>query len=402
MALNMETNYCGFRCENPFILASSPVSATGEMICRAFEEGWAGAVTKSISFLQDELNLSLSPRMLPISASGAKGVTGMGNIDFVMDKCVDAAFADFAKVKERYPEKMLIISVKAQYVEADWKTLVRKAQNAGADALELCLSCIDSEAGVMICQEKELMQQVIRWVKEEVQIPVIAKLSIHVNDIGKMALYAAEAGADAVTGINSIHGIGPLNPESMVHIPDIMGQSAPMGLSGAFIKPMAQHCIYKMALAAKEKPFGISAVGGITDGKDALEYLCLGADTLQSATAVMYKGYGIIRQMISYLEKFMMEKGYQSLDEFRGYSLNHMASAARNLSLKQQLAALVDPDKCIGCGKCAVSCSDGGKQAIQLETSPRKALVCTEKCTGCGLCQIVCPTGAIQMVPTER
>ena len=132
------------------------------------------------------------------------------------------------------------------------------------------------------------------------------------------------------------------------------------------------------------------------------EYLCLGADTLQSATAVMYKGYGIIRQMISYLEKFMMEKGYQSLDEFRGYSLNHMASAARNLSLKQQLAALVDPDKCIGCGKCAVSCSDGGKQAIQLETSPRKALVCTEKCTGCGLCQIVCPTGAIQMVPTER
>ena len=126
MALNMETNYCGFRCENPFILASSPVSATGEMICRAFEEGWAGAVTKSISFLQDELNLSLSPRMLPISASGAKGVTGMGNIDFVMDKCVDAAFADFAKVKERYPEKMLIISVKAQYVEADWKTLAER------------------------------------------------------------------------------------------------------------------------------------------------------------------------------------------------------------------------------------------------------------------------------------
>ena len=53
MALNMETNYCGFRCENPFILASSPVSATGEMICRAFEEGWAGAVTKSISFLPE-------------------------------------------------------------------------------------------------------------------------------------------------------------------------------------------------------------------------------------------------------------------------------------------------------------------------------------------------------------
>ena len=402
MALNMETNYCGFRCENPFFLASSPVSATGEMIGRAFELGWAGAVTKSISYLQDELNVSLSPRMLPVSTAGAKGVTGMGNIDFVMDKTVDAAFADFAQVKKKYPEKMLIISVKAQYLESEWKSLARKAEDAGADALELCLSCIDSEAGVMICQEKELMQQVIRWVKEEIQIPVIAKLSIHVSDVGKMAQYAAEAGADGVTGINSIHGIGSVNADTMVHMPDIMGQSAPMGLSGAFIKPMAQHCIYKMAKAAKEQKFDISAVGGICNGQDALEYLLLGADTLQSATAVMYQGYGIIRPMMTYLQKFMEEKGYQSLDDFRGYSLEHMAPAARNLSLKQQLAAKVKEETCIGCGRCVTSCQDGGKQAISLEKEKKKAFVHIEKCTGCGLCQIVCPVKAIDMEQTVR
>ncbi|MFR1833319.1 MAG: NAD-dependent dihydropyrimidine dehydrogenase subunit PreA [Lachnospiraceae bacterium] len=402
MALNMETNYCGFRCETPFFLASSPVSATGEMIGRAFELGWAGAVTKSISYLQDELNVSLSPRMLPVSTAGAKGVTGMGNIDFVMDKTVDAAFADFAQVKKKYPEKMLIISVKAQYLEREWKSLARKAEDAGADALELCLSCIDSEAGAMICQEKELMQQVIRWVKEEIQIPVIAKLSIHVSDVGKMARYAAEAGADGVTGINSIHGIGPINADTMVHMPDIMGKSAPMGLSGAFIKPMAQHCIYKMAKAAKEQKFDISAVGGICNGQDALEYLLLGADTLQSATAVMYQGYGIIRPMMTYLQKFMEEKGYQSLDDFRGYSLEYMAPAARNLSLKQQLAAKVKEETCIGCGRCVTSCQDGGKQAISLEKEKKKAFVHIEKCTGCGLCQIVCPVKAIDMEQTVR
>ena len=372
------------------------------MIGRAFELGWAGAVTKSISYLQDELKVSLSPRMLPVSTAGAKGVTGMGNIDFVMDKTVDAAFADFAQVKKNYPEKMLIISVKAQYLEREWKSLARKAEDAGADALELCLSCIDSEAGVMLCQEKELMQQVIRWVKEEIQIPVIAKLSIHVNDVGKMAQYAAEAGADGVTGINSIHGIGPVNADTMVHMPDIMGQSAPMGLSGAFIKPMAQHCIYKMAKAAKEQKFDISAVGGICNGQDALEYLLLGADTLQSATAVMYQGYGIIRPMMAYLQKFMEEKGYQSLDEFRGYSLEHMAPAARNLSLKQQLAAKVKEETCIGCGRCVTSCQDGGKQAISLEKDKKKAFVHIEKCTGCGLCQIVCPVKAIDMEQTVR
>lgn len=402
MALNMETNYCGFRCENPFLLASSPVSATGAMIGRAFEMGWAGAVTKSISYLQDEMKVSLSPRMLPVSTAGAKGVTGMGNIDFVMDKTVDAAFADFAEVKKNYPKKMLIISVKGQYVEREWKTLARKAEDAGADALELCLSCIDSEAGVMICQEKELMQQVIRWVKEEIQIPVIAKLSIHVNDVGKMAQYAAEAGAEAVTGINSIHGIGPINPDTMVHTPEVMGQSAPMGLSGAFIKPMAQHCVYKMAKAAKEQKFDISAVGGICNGQDALEYLLLGADTLQSATAVMYQGYGIIKPMMTYLQKFMEEKGYQSLEEFRGYSLDHMAPAARNLSLEQQLTAKVKEETCIGCGRCVISCQDGGKQAISLDKDKKKAFVNTEKCTGCGLCQIVCPVKAIDMEPTTR
>ncbi len=402
MALNMETNYCGFRCENPFLLASSPVSATGAMIGRAFEMGWAGAVTKSISYLQDEMKVSLTPRMLPVSTAGAKGVTGMGNIDFVMDKTVDAAFADFAEVKKKYPKKMLIISVKGQYVEREWKTLARKAEDAGADALELCLSCIDSEAGVMICQEKELMQQVIRWVKEEIQIPVIAKLSIHVNDVGKMAQYAAEAGAEAVTGINSIHGIGPINPDTMVHTPEVMGQSAPMGLSGAFIKPMAQHCVYKMAKAAKEQKFDISAVGGICNGQDALEYLLLGADTLQSATAVMYQGYGIIKPMMTYLQKFMEEKGYQSLEEFRGYSLDHMAPATRNLSLEQQLTAKVKEETCIGCGRCVISCQDGGKQAISLDKDKKKAFVNTEKCTGCGLCQIVCPVKAIDMEPTTR
>ena len=402
MALNMETNYCGFRCENPFLLASSPVSATGAMIGRAFEMGWAGAVTKSISYLQDEMKVSLTPRMLPVSTAGAKGVTGMGNIDFVMDKTVDAAFADFAEVKKKYPKKMLIISVKGQYVEREWITLARKAEDAGADALELCLSCIDSEAGVMICQEKELMQQVIRWVKEEIQIPVIAKLSIHVNDVGKMAQYAAEAGAEAVTGINSIHGIGPINPDTMVHTPEVMGQSAPMGLSGAFIKPMAQHCVYKMAKAAKEQKFDISAVGGICNGQDALEYLLLGADTLQSATAVMYQGYGIIKPMMTYLQKFMEEKGYQSLEEFRGYSLDHMAPATRNLSLEQQLTAKVKEETCIGCGRCVISCQDGGKQAISLDKDKKKAFVNTEKCTGCGLCQIVCPVKAIDMEPTTR
>ncbi|GAA6268992.1 NAD-dependent dihydropyrimidine dehydrogenase subunit PreA [Enterocloster alcoholdehydrogenati] len=401
MAFNLETNYCGFQCKNPFFLASSPVSASGEMIGRAFDAGWAGAVTKSISFLQDETTLSLTPRMLPVSTAGSRVVTGMGNIDFVMDKSVDDAFEDFAQVKKRYPTNMLIVSIKAHYREEDWKRLARKAEQAGADALELCLSCIDSEAGVMLCQDKALMTQVIQWVKEEVSLPVIAKLSLHVNDIGDMAVCAAKAGAAAVTAINSIHGIGPLDSETMVHIPNIMGKSAPMGLSGSFIKPMVEHCVYKIALAAKTQPFQIAAAGGICNGLDGVEYLSLGAHILQSATEVMYKGYGLIDPMLRYLKKFMEEKGCSSLEDFRGHSLDHMVPAARNLSLKQQLAAKIDPGICIGCNRCVISCRDGGKQAISM-TEDKKAFVDTKRCTGCGLCRIVCPVGTIRMEEVKR
>lgn len=402
MEISMETKYCGFRCENPFLLASSPITATGEMICRGFEAGWAGAVTKSISFLQDEMNLSLSPRMVPVKVNSAKSVSGMGNIDFVMDKTVDAAFADFAQVKKKFPEKMLIISIKGNYVEEEWKRLARKASEAGADAIELCLSCIDSEAGLMICQDEALMTQVIRWVKEEIDLPVIAKLSIHVSDIGKMALCAEKAGADAVTAINSIHGVGPLNTQTMVPVPEVMGQSAPMGISGALIKPMAQHCVYKIADATKERRLDISGVGGICNGQDSVEYLCLGADTVQVATEVMYKGYGIIKPMLKYLQTFMEEHGYEFLKDFKGCSLTRMVSAARKLSLEQQFAAKVDLEKCIGCGKCVSSCSDGAKQAIVMNVEEKKASVTTEKCTGCGLCKIVCPVGAIGLEPVVR
>lgn len=402
MAISTETNYCGFRCENPFLLASSPITATGDMICRGFQAGWAGAVTKSISFLQDEINLSLSPRMIPITVNNAKSVSGMGNIDFVMDKTVDAAFADFAQVKKKFPQKMLIISIKANYVEEDWKRLARKASDAGADAVELCLSCIDSEAGLMICQDEALMTQVIHWVKEEIDLPVIAKLSIHVADIGKMALVAEKAGAVAVTAINSIHGIGSLNTKTMVPVPEVMGQSAPIGLSGALIKPMAQHCVYKIAMAAQGRPLEISGVGGICNGQDGVEYLCLGADTVQSATEVLYKGYGIIQPMMKYLQAFMEEHGYASLEDFRGCSLTRMVSAARKLSLEQQFAATVDTEKCIGCGKCVSSCSDGAKQAIVLDAQVKKAFVSTKQCTGCGLCKIVCPVGAISLESVVR
>ena len=402
MAISMKTKYCGFELENPFILASSPISSKAEMICRAFDAGWAGAVTKSISYLQDEVHLSLTPRMLPVNTGGSKALTGMGNIDFVMDKRVDEAFADFAQIKEKYPEKMLIISVKAHFVEKDWKSLALKAKEAGADAIELCLSCIDAEAGVMICQDKKLMTQVIKWVKEAIDLPIVAKLSIHVNDIGDMAACAVEAGASAVTAINSIHGIGALDTDTLVTVPDILGQSAPMGLSGAFIKPIAEHCVYKIALRQKENNFEISGVGGISNGRDALEYLSLGADTIQVCTEVMYKGYGIITPMLKYLNTFMEEHGFESIDEFRGCSPKNMVPAARNLSLKQQLAAIVNVEQCIGCGRCVTSCSDGGKQAIQLDKTAKKAFVDTNKCTGCGLCKIVCPTGAIGMEPVNR
>ncbi|MBP6335915.1 MAG: 4Fe-4S binding protein, partial [Bacteroidia bacterium] len=136
----------------------------------------------------------------------------------------------------------------------------------------------------------------------------------------------------------------------------------------------------------------ISGIGGVENWRDAVEFILLGATSVQVCTAVMHYGFGIIRELVSGLERYMDEKGFQTLDDFRGKALPNIMHW-EDLNLKYKVVANINKDKCIGCQLCYTACEDGAHQAIGLpgDLTDRKPFIIEENCVGCNLCSLVCP-----------
>ncbi len=395
---DLSINFCGFHCINPFFLAACPVSRTGEMVQRAFEAGWGGVVTKSISLDQDLPDHSLSPRFCGLRPGGSglklqKNIIGMGNMDFRIDISVKDTFDSFARAKAAYPDRMLIISVKGKFQREEWHKLSLLAKAAGADAVEACLSCPDAGAGGSIGQNPEALQKVLSWMREVIDLPILVKMTPHVTNSAMIANAAKEGGAVAVSAINTFKGIGGINLANETPLPTVRNHSTSVGISGANIRPMAQYCVYEVAKNVSD--LQISGVGGITCAQDAIEYLLLGASTIQVGTQVMHEGYRLVEDMAEGLSRYLEKHHYRSVREMVGSALSSYVASTEGLSREQQLKSNVDQELCIHCGRCYIACRDGAYQAIRF-SEDREATVEKEDCVGCGLCRLVCPVpGAI-------
>ena len=406
MTASLQLEYCGFECENPFFLAASPVARTGEMIGRAFEAGFGGAVTKSVSLDQDLPDHSLSPRFVGIKHGGdnrypQNSTFGMGNIDFRIDISVEDTLASFAEVKQKYPHKMLIVSIKGAYQQAEWEKLATLAQQTGADAIELCLSCPDDCGSGSIGQNTAATADVIGWVQSRSNLPIIVKLTAHVASFEPMVSTIANSGAQAVAAVNTVRGIAGFDLDQKLALPNIEGKSTAMGLSGSIIRPLAQYCVSQISQCAG--PLQIAGVGGITCAQDAVEYALLGAHTMQIATQVMFEGYDIVQDLKSGLTAFLNKHGYDNLEQIRGLGLSCLTPSTKQLSRAQQLRAAIDEELCIQCGRCYRACRDGAYQAISFCSEDRTVNVDREKCVGCTLCSMVCPVKqAINFTPAEK
>ena len=167
------------------------------------------------------------------------------------------------------------------------------------------------------------------------------------------------------------------------------------GYSGAAVKPIALRFISEMA---KEEELGgmhISGMGGIETWSDALEYILLGAGSLQLTTAVMQYGTRIVEDLKTGLAMYMKEKGFTSLEAMRGLGLDSLSMSTDALERDTVVFPAFDRDRCIGCGRCVISCRDGGHQAIRLGANGKPVLN-GRRCVGCHLCVLVCPERAIR------
>ena len=138
----------------------------------------------------------------------------------------------------------------------------------------------------------------------------------------------------------------------------------------------------------------ISGMGGIETWQDALEFILLGSGSVQVTTSVMQYGYRIIDDLKSGLNLFLAWRGNTPVRDMIGLALDSVSSTTDVLERDTILFPQISRDTCIGCGRCEISCADGGHQAITLDETRRPKLN-GMKCVGCHLCMLVCPCGAI-------
>ena len=392
----LRTELCGIPLENPFLLSSSVVASTYDMCARAFEAGWAGAAFKTICSFEIH---EASPRFSAIH--GADGsIIGFKNIEQLSDHSVAENMAIFRKLKQNYPTKFILASIMGQN-DAEWEELARLCEENGADAVELNFSCpnmADGGLGSDIGQAPELVKRFTAAARRGTTLPILAKLTPNVARMSPAAEAAKRGGADGIAAINTIKSIIGVNPHTYVSAPEVHGMSAVGGYSGNAVKPIALRFIAELGQNPALRGMHLSAMGGVENWSDALEYILLGAGSIQITTAVMQYGYRIIDDLKAGLNLYLAEKGFSSVQEAVGLALDSVSETTDVLERDTIIFPKFHREKCVGCGRCVISCADGGHQAIRLNPE-RRPILDGKKCVGCHLCVLVCPERAITPSP---
>lgn len=388
---SLEMDFCGVRCENPFFLGSSVIASGYEMIAKAFRMGWAGVVYKTMTFSEIK---EVSPRFDQVGKEGTPFV-GFRNMEQLSVHSPEEDFAVLARLKKEFPTKVLVASIMGADDE-EWTRLAVMAEEAGCDMVECNFSCPHMAAkgrGSDVGQNPELVWHLSEVVRAATRLPVIAKMTPNITHIEEPAIASVEGGADAVAAINTIKSI------TMTHRSEVAGKATVSGYSGKAVKPIAQRFILDMRKDEMLKDVPLSGIGGIESWRDALQYILLGCSNVQVCTAVMQYGYRIIDDLVLGVQDWMVRKGAGSLEEVRGKALDQFVPTDQ-LDRDTYVLPRVDRSKCVHCGRCYVSCYDGGHQAIAFDAETRVPRIIGRNCVGCHLCMLVCPVGAI--LPTNR
>jgi dihydropyrimidine dehydrogenase (NAD+) subunit PreA len=414
---DLSVNFAGIQCPNPFWLASGPPANCGDQVMRAFDAGWGGAVWKTLG---DPI-VNVSSRYSSVDWNGQR-MMGLNNIELISDRPLELNLREIAEVKRRYPKHAVIASLMVESRREVWHEIVKRSEDAGADGLELNFGCPHgmSERGMgsSVGQVPEYTQMITEWVMEVARTPVLVKLTPNISDIRTAARAAKRGGANGVSAINTINSITGIDLDTFIPRPDVGGLSSHGGYCGPAVKPIALNMVQQVG-ADPESRQPISGIGGVSTWRDAAEFILLGCGTVQVCTAAMHYGFRIVEDMADGLSNWMREKGFATIEDFRGLSLPKVTEW-KHLNLNYKIVARIYEEKCIGCDLCYTACWDGAHQCIHLDRAPkpdpnritatpipkldgipypdstktplhRIPRVDEHECVGCNLCALVCP-----------
>ena len=390
---DLHTNFLGIKSPNPFWLASAPPTDKEYNVERAFQAGWGGVVWKTLGHDPHVVNVS-GPRYGTLLGTDRR-ILGLNNIELITDRTLAINLEEIARIKQRWPDRAVVVSIMVPCEEEAWRTILPQVEATGADGIELNFGCphgmSERGMGAAVGQVPEYIEQVTRWCKQYCSLPVIVKLTPNITDIRYPARAAHTGGADAVSLINTINSVIGVDLDRMLMSPHTGNQGSHGGYCGPAVKPIALNMVSEIGRDPQTRGLPISGIGGISTWRDAAEFIALGCGTVQVCTAAMVHGFQIVRDMISGLENYMDEKGFRTIEDFRGMALPSVTDW-RFLNLNHVDKAVIDQDTCIKCGRCHLVCEDTSHQAIAAFTDEvRRFEVREEECVGCNLCASICP-----------
>ncbi|MHA2397766.1 MAG: dihydroorotate dehydrogenase [Promethearchaeota archaeon] len=293
----LENNLSGLKLKSPLILASGILGVSYSSMKRLFDAGIGAVTSKSIG--PRPRKGYKNPSIIEIYPGTFLNAVGLGNPG------IDNFLSEIKEIKKsKIP---LIVSVFGDSNES-YLHVATKAEQAGADAIEINISCPHAAVS-SIGIDSDLTFSVVQTLKEKLGVPLFVKLNPNVTDIGKIALAAQKGGADGVVAINTLSAmVIDINTKR----PILAHGSG--GLSGKAIHPIAVKKVYDLYQLLK---IPIIGCGGISTWKDVVEFILAGASTVQIGTA-LYNGVEIITRINNSLHKYLENNGYTSITELIG------------------------------------------------------------------------------------
>ena len=327
----LETTVNGLKMPNPFVIGSGPPGTNGNVIGKAFDEGWGAVICKTISLDASKV-VNVQPRYGRLRARDSKEIIGWENIELISDRSFDTWIEELKEVKDKYPDRILIASVMEEFRKDAWVEIIQRCEEVGVDAFELNFSCPhglpERKMGAAMGENPDILEEVCGWVNAVATKPVWAKMTPNVTHIEDPTRASLKAGCEGVSAINTIRSVIGVNLDTLCPEPSVEGYTTPGGYSCRAVLPIALRIVMEIAQVIRNEfpDRTLSGLGGVETGEDAAQFILLGSDTVQVCTGVMKFGYRIVKELEEGLLAFMEKHNFETLDDFKGHSLKYFTT----------------------------------------------------------------------------
>lgn len=361
---DLEVEFAGLKFRNPVLTAAGPTSRDGMSLLNAAAGGAGGLVAKTVSVKPAVVPY---PNMAAVENTRVGSRRGMLNAELwseiPLEQWLDREYA--IALSSTLP---LIASL--GYTPEEVSQIAPKLEKAGVHALEFSTHYVGGHVDIA------------RALRDAVELPIFAKLSPK-DDVAKVAK-EIEPYVDGIVAINSF---GPCLRIDIEAGKPMLGSELGLGwMSGPAIKPIAMRCVADIARTVKVP---VIAVGGVSSGRDAIEFMMAGASAVEVCTAAIMEGDTVYGRIAGEMEEWLDEHSYDSVNDIRGKALKYLSDRVELVE-----APVVDLEKCTKCGLCPKSCV---YHAITVDKQKDVFFIDEEKCQRCGMCISVCPYHALSI-----